>query len=116
RLFRWRSYFINGIDPSRTWASLSGKCVGSPAAPSRVLVLAITMASLEPGAADETARVHQNARRRGSVAAGGARAAAGDASDRVPQRQVGLWIRAPRGGVSSGPRRSRLRGRPQSTN
>src|SRR5262249_16586000 len=50
----------------------------APAATSRVLVFAITMPSLEPGAADETARVHHAGWRRGSrVAAHGACAAAG---------------------------------------
>src|SRR5262249_60946588 len=49
------------------------KWVGRPAAPSRVLVFAITIASLEPGAADETPRFHHAARRRGGrLAAGGA--------------------------------------------
>jgi hypothetical protein len=68
-IFRSRSYFINGIDPTRTCASLSGKCVGRP----RPLPesYAITIASLELGAADETARVHHAARRRGGVAARG---------------------------------------------
>jgi len=45
----------------------------APAAPSRVLVFAITIASLELGAADETPRFHHAARRRGGrLAAGGA--------------------------------------------
>src|SRR5262249_31567995 len=61
----------------------------APAAPSRVLVFAITIASLEPGAADETPRVHHAHRRRGNgMAARRARAAAGDAGDRVSQRRL----------------------------
>src|SRR5262245_16441115 len=43
----------------------------------------------------ETARVHHAARRRGGLAAGGARAAAGDASDRVPQPRVVRRLHGP---------------------
>ena len=42
---------------------------------------------------DEAARIHRGSRRRGGVAVGGARAAAGDAGDRVSQRQIARYIR-----------------------
>ena len=54
-------------------------------------------------------RVHHAARRRGSgVAARGARAAAGDAGDRVSQQPTARRGPEPSAGVSPGPERSRF--------
>src|SRR5262245_35281385 len=81
----------------------------APAAPSRALVFAITIASLEPGAADETPRVHIPRRRRGrGMAARGARAAGSDAGDRVSQRPVARGYRTSGGGISTRLGRNRL--------
>src|SRR6516162_6749173 len=62
------------------------------------------------GTCDEThvptatqARVHHAARRRGGVAARGARAAGGDAGDRVHRRDVGRCLRAVDSCVPQGP-------------
>src|SRR5262249_60326004 len=68
----------------------------APATPSRVLVFAITIASLEPGAADETARVHHAGWWcSGCVAARGAGAAAGDAGDWHPRSRFTLRLCPP---------------------
>src|SRR5262249_55262957 len=54
---------------------------------------------LESHDLDTTARVHHAARRRGSVAARGARAAGGDAGDWISLRRVPRGDRLLRGGV-----------------
>src|SRR5262249_46198853 len=55
--------------------------------------------------------VHHTARRCGGVAARGARAAAGDAGDRVPQRSLAGRVCIGRGRVSARPERIGLRRR-----
>src|SRR5262245_34619074 len=61
---------------------------------------------------DEATRVHHASRwRSGSVAARGARAAAGDAGDRVSQRRVGRWVRDLCACIPPGLERHRLRRR-----
>src|SRR5262249_26370731 len=86
----------------------------APAGPSRVLVFAITIASLKPGAADETARVHHAGWRRGGVvAAHGARAAAGNAGGRAPRSDKATLVGGAARSVSPGPERSWLCRGPQ---
>src|SRR5262249_19591371 len=55
-----------------------------------------------------TTKILSLARRRGRVAARGARTASGDAGGRVSQQRVGRVICAIRGGVPPGPERDRL--------
>src|SRR5262245_32031489 len=81
----------------------------APATPSRVLVFAITIASLEPGAADETARVHHASRRNGcGVAAGGTGAATGHTGHRIPKHSITRDVRGPVARISPGPKGDRL--------
>src|SRR5690242_15781712 len=62
----------------------------------------------------KAARVHRAARQRGArAAAGGARAAIGDAGDRISQQRVGAGLCAPLGCLSRRPEYGRICRRPQ---
>src|SRR5215813_9442707 len=65
------------------------------------------------GRNNETTRVHVAARRRGRLAARGARAAAGDACDWIPQQRIAGWVCAFRHRVPPRPKGSGLRRGPE---
>src|SRR5262245_5356718 len=92
---------IDAIDPQRTRApSKSRSAIGLPQC-----YLPLRSAGEIAG---ETARVHHASRRRDRMAACGARAAAEDAGDWVPQRLSAQQCAEVGGRVPAGPRRNRV--------